>query len=312
MKTLKKHLIAMLILATITSACKKERVDLNKEPEKKSIPMSVFFEQNRSNSTETFVIDAGMYSSIVTSQGSGFYFPAFGFKDPNGNTVTGNITVKILEIRNKKDMVLKNVGTLANDYPNLIRPLISGGMYYIEAFQNNVNLTYEGPYYVTTPAPMGVDNQMQTFTALNTEPVIWNLADTTPIVIDSSQFNYYSVFNAFGWINLDYFMNIEEPRTFVQIQIPQGFNYTNCKVFISFDGLNSLCTVYNYNSGIYTTAPYYLPVGINVHFIALSVINSNPHVAIIPATIQQNHFEIISSLAQTTFGQFETDLLNLP
>ena len=53
-------------------------------------------------------------------------------------------------------------------------------------------------------------------------------------------------------------------------------------------------------------------MGIDVHFIAFTVINDQPHAAIVPAAIADGHLEIIPELTQTTEGQFATDLLTLP
>jgi hypothetical protein len=50
----------------------------------------------------------------------------------------------------------------------------------------------------------------------------------------------------------------------------------------------------------------------DVHFIAFTVINDEPHAAIVSATIADGHLEIIPELIQTTEGQFASDLLTLP
>ena len=108
-------------------------------------------------------------------------------------------------------------------------------------------------------------------------------------------------------------MNYNGPMTTVSAQFPEGFTNNNAMLFISFDGLNSLTGIYGFENGVFTTAPYYeLPVGIDVHFIAFTVINDQPHAAIVPAAIADGHLEIIPELTQTTEGQFATDLLTLP
>jgi hypothetical protein len=165
---------------------------------------------------------------------------------------------------------------------------------------------------VTVPAPNGVDPNMDIFYGDgDSDTVVWNQSDSSLIWGQGNEYSAY--FDSINWINLDYFMYQGGDQTTVQVEVPQGFNNQNCALFISFDGLNSLATLYNASENVFTTAPYYtLPVGMDVHFVALSFINNEPHVAIVAAQLTSNHYEVIQQLTQTTTGQLDIDLSNLP
>ena len=108
-------------------------------------------------------------------------------------------------------------------------------------------------------------------------------------------------------------MNSVGPSTNVEVQLPEGFTNLNSALFISIDGANSVVPVWSFENGVYTIGPYYqLPVGMQVHFIALAVIGGVPHTAIVSATLVDGHLEVIPSLDATTDADFASELSNLP
>ncbi|MDX1651368.1 MAG: hypothetical protein R3277_02675 [Brumimicrobium sp.] len=320
MKITKRFILAFLTTALVFGACKKEEpTDPTVEPTPaagtpSSVDLMNYFSQNQASEVQNFSGDAGSIITITGNKGTQLSFQANSFETASGNTVTGMIDIELIEIFDKAGMIRLNKPTTGLLPGGGFAPLTSGGEFKVTAYQNGQELKLKSGYgyNAIVPAPGGVDPNMGLFYGSGSEDtLIWEEADSGFVWGQGSEYSCY--FDSLNWINCDYFWNNPNPQTTVSVEIPQGFNNTNCMVFISFDGLNSITTFYNYSNGAYTSSPNYtLPIGIDVHFVAVAFINGNPHVAIIPATIENNHYEIISQLNQTTLTQFESDLNNLP
>lgn len=317
MKKIKILVIAMLGVTLATVSCKKdEPTDQNPDPTVNPSAQALgdFFTNNTNNEVQQFTIDAASPVAITGSKGTVINFSSNSFETQAGAIVSGNVDIELIEIFSKADMIKLNKPTMANHPSGGLAPLISGGEFKITASQNGEELSLRDGfnYFVTVPAPDGVDPNMDIFYGNGgSDTVVWNQGDSTMIWGQGNEYSAY--FDSLNWVNLDYFMNQPGQQTTVQVEVPQGFNNQNCALFISFDGLNSLATLYNATNNVFTSGPSYtLPVGMDVHFVALSFINNEPHVAIVSAQITNNHYEVIQQLTQTTTGQLDTDLSNLP
>ncbi len=314
MKKMKILVIAMLGVTLATVSCKKDEPTTDPTVNPSAQALGAFFSGNTANEVQQFTIDATTPGSISGSKGTVINFSGSSFETQSGTVVTGNVDIELIEIFSKADMIKLNKPTMANHPNGGLAPLISGGEFKITASQNGeeLNLRDGFNYFVTVPAANGVDPNMEIFYGTDdSDTVVWNQADSSVIWGQGNQYSAY--FDSLNWINLDYFMNQTGPQTTVQVEVPQGFNNQNCALFISFDGLNSLAMLYNASGNVFTSAPSYtLPVGMDVHFVALSFINNEPHVAIVQAQLVNNHYEVIQQLTQTTTGQLDTDLSNLP
>lgn len=316
----KTFLYGLVLSGLVFSSCKKEEeenIEPTTDPQTSSPSaqdLNAYFDQNLEDEVETFSVDASSAFTITTSGGSELSFPANAFENSNGNQVSGTINIEVVELLDKKDMLLSNKPTMGN-LPNGGRaPLTSGGEFRVTASQNGneIDLKDGFSYGATVPAPNGVDPNMDVFYgSMNGDTLTWDEADSSGVWGQGGYYETY--FDSLNWVNLDYFTDSSSANTTVQVELPAGFDNSNCMLFISFDGMNSLANLYNFQNGVFTSAPYYtLPIGTDVHFIAVSYINGNPHTAIAPATIQNNHYETISSLNQTTEAQFESDINALP
>lgn len=321
MKKTKRILLTLLAVSLVATACKKD------EPEDPTQPspnpsgetpsaqqLKDYFSNNENDAIQYFTVDSENQIIINGDKGTQFNIQANAFETQSGVTVTGSIDIELIEIFDKADMIRLNKPTMGRKVNGDLAPLISGGEFKITASQNGseLNLKPGYMYNVTVPAPNGVDPNMDAFYGTETnDTLIWEQGDSSFVNGQGNEYDCY--FNQMNWINCDYFWNDPNPQTTIDVEIPQGFDNTTCMLFVSFDGMNSITSFYNYANGVYTSAPSYtIPIGTDVHFVAVSFINGNPHVAIVPATIQNNHYEIIPQLNQTTQGQFQTDLNNLP
>lgn len=276
--------------------------------------LKAFYNSNLANVEQSFTIDAASPVLITGNQGTTIQFNPNSFETMSGQNVTGNIQIKLVEIFTKDKMIMMNKPTMANDFTGGLAPLISGGEARITATQNGqtIRLKPGMNYALTVPAPNGVDPNMGLFYGENsTDTLIWNAADTATFY---GQGNTYFTFpDSLNWINCDYFYSNPNVKTTVQVQIPAGLNGSNCALYISFDGLNSLAQLYNFSGGVFTSSPnYQLPIGLPVHFIAVAIINGNPHASIVSSTIVNNHLEIMPSLTLMTSAQLSAALANLP
>lgn len=313
----------MLGVTLATVSCKKEQIspDITTPSEPTDNPSATsealisFFQDNLNSEKQYFTIDASSSSTITGAKGSQLTFSPNSFETSNGTVVTGNIDIQLIEIFTKAEMMMLNMPTMGQLSGNQIAPLISGGQFKITASQNGqkLNLVNGYGYSAVIPANNGVDPNMQLFygTAGASDTVMWATADSSMLFGQGNQYNAY--FDSINWVNLDYFSNLPGTQTTVQVEVPQGFDNQNCVMYVSFDGLNSLGALYNSSNNVFTSAPNYtLPVGTDIHFVAVSIIGGNPHVAIISSQITNNHYEVIPALTQTTDTQFAVDLTNLP
>lgn len=308
-----KNLLLLILgaaLITITGCKKEENIPTELQPN--AAQLINFFADNNSVAKQNFTIDASSPVLIVGNQGTTIQFYGNSFEDAAGNLITGNIDIELIEIYGKKDMLFLNKQTLGDNNGNL-SPLISGGEFKVTASQggNEVYLRYS--YNATVQASSGIDPNMEVFyqNSVTDDTLTWASADSSQLWGNGGLYNVY--FDSLGWVNCDYFMNQPGNQTSVSVNVPNGFDNTNCAVFISFDGYNSLTSIYNYSNGNFNTGNYYtIPEGLAVHFIAMAFINNIPYAAIVPATITTNHLEVISSLTATTQSQLATDIQNLP
>ena len=318
-----KNLSLIIVVATVVfSACKKDEpttlapgIVIPSNGTASGEQLRNFFQENQDNAVQSFVIDAVNPTTITGNLGTSLQFNANSFEDAAGNSITGNVTIELTEILGIKDMIFQNRQTVGNNNGSLF-PLVSGGQFNIKASQNGneVFLKPWNNYYVEVEAPNGVDPNMAVFyqDSPSADTMTWVQGDST-IVWGNNSGGYSTYFDSLNWVNLDYFMGQGTAQTGVNVTVPTGFDNTNCSVFVSFDGMNSISGIYNYANGMFNTGQYYtMPVGVDVHFIVMAFINNVPYAAIVPATISNNHSQIIPALTATTEAQLTMDIQNLP
>lgn len=302
-------LSASIVMAFFS--CKKERLD----PAPASAintPISNFFVKN-GVSAQTFTINSTAYQTITGSAGTFIYINPNSFVTQSNQPVSGNVTIKLKEVYTKKDMILTGMIPMAGSLP-----LVSGGEFFIQATQNGEILKLSGSGSVQVSVPTGVtpSNLMNEFYADDltiTDSTGWSTNNDSIIVIQDSTGNgtgnyYYFEIDSMDWINCDYFWNDPAPKTNISVNAGSEYNGTNCVVFMSIDGQNTIGQLY-YNNPSYTANGW--PTGKAVTFIAISEINGQYYSAFKSALITVNHNETLN-LSPTTEAQIIQDLANLP
>ncbi|WP_341907891.1 hypothetical protein [Fluviicola taffensis] len=303
------------VVLIFTTACKKDKTqptspDLTNPATNYA---TAFFNNNLSNGTQTFTINAGQAQTITAEKGTVVHFNANSFVTANGSPVTGTIQIELVEIYSKSDMILMNKQTVGKT-GNGVSPLISGGQFSIVAKQNGQKLKLAPGmnYQIDAPAPNGTTGMMGLFYGqIDDEQLEWSPVDSSFV---SGNSGIYSAFpDSIGWVNLDYFMNNSGPLSKLNVQIPSGFTTGNTRVFVSIDGSSSMAGIYDVESGIFTSGDYYkLPVGMAVHFIIINLDNNEIHAAVVPAIITTNHLQVVNSLNAYSLSQLDALLDNLP
>lgn len=300
------------------------------QPQPNGIALNNRFENNRIDDVEEFTVDAASGGIITGSQGTKVNFPpnVFGL---NGSPVTGNVTVQLIEIYDKSDIILKNMSTLGERSNGDKEALKSAGEFFIDAKQGANELELLGMIEVTSRnvAPGDMDWNMKLFRAgddlndtdnwveadedNNGEPdgVEFREAQGANGVMATYNFDLGS----FGWSNLDRWYSFTGPKTEIFVDVPEGYDADNCAVFLYYDGENTAIArmdVYNETNEMFTEHYGLIPIGLEVHIIVVTEIDGQVYYAMQGTTIVDDHIEVISSLSPTTQTALESLINSLP
>ena len=302
------------------------------------IALNERFLDNRNDLAEQFTLDATLGGTITGSQGTTVVFQPASF-GVNGVPVTGNVTVTLIEIYDRAAMLLNNRSTMGQKENGDKAVLKSAGEFFVDAKQGNTELELLKPAKVTSKevdfanfdADMlifktgnggdndcdGIDDNCDWVAADDNgdgqqdKPEIQEGKGTTggPIVL------YGFDISSFGWTNLDRWYSYSGPKTQLYVDVPDGFNGSNCAVFLSYDGEpTALAKMDVFDSGLQLFTEHYgqIPVGQQVHIIMVAEIDGQLNYAINATTITNNHTEIITSLSPTTQSALEVLINALP
>jgi hypothetical protein len=126
---------------------------------------------------------------------------------------------------------------------------------------------------------------------------------------------YYTFQNKFGWTNIDKWFNDPRPKTTIFVDLPEGYDDSNCAIYLSYDGEpRALAQFDRYDeaTGLFTEHYGLIPVGLKVHFIVVSIVEDQWHYAVAAATIGEDHVEVIEELGPTTEAGLEELIDSLP
>lgn len=337
MKNLKRIGLLVLILMITLVSCKKEVIEETTK-EADGVALKNFIKEKRENKTQKYVVDMdnALGTEIVGEQGTILSFYPGQLLDQQGNVITGNIEVELLEIYSKADMLLMNkttMGLLPNGNHAM---LVSGGEILLNAFQNGEELLVNGSLTVLFPvANTGeIDNDMILFTAgccdndcdgIVCPDDVWvEKADSAnPATGQGGLFVeniggenfYYALISDFGWTNVDRFYSFTGPKTTLLVDAPAGYDNTNCAIYLSYDGEESgLASLDKYLAGDDLFTEHYgeIPVGQEVHFIIISIVEGEYSYSIKAATIAVGETVILDELLPTTESAIKTAIENLP
>lgn len=261
------------------------------------------------NLTQNFTINGvGASTTITTAKGSTITIPANAIT-LNGNPVTGNFNLKVIEIYDAGNMALTNKATMGNPGNGLLSMLVSGGELYVNATQNGQQLTLANNLTLKVPFTLtgGVEPGMTQFTgevAANGD-VNWNRNQNqvfTDGVNGLPGTVYSSVLSQFGWTNVDKFYSFAGPKTQILAGAPAGYDQTNSAIYLHYDGEGSgLARLDSFANGLFSEHYGQIPIGLACHIIFMTEDNGQWRYAIKPVTISAGATYNFT-LAETTIG----------
>lgn len=309
-------LTSTITLSLLAASCKKE------EPQPLDLPtsnLSGLFFQKLNDAKQNFTINASVYNEIVGDNGVKIMIPANAFEDANGNIVTGNVTVELIEVLDQTSMIMMNKPTTSGG--NL---LVSGGELKLTVTQsgNKLYLSDGSALDVMVPAANPDPNMLLFDGTENSEgDVDWILstddstgfADSTVIVTDSTFFgsdDYYWFSwtdSTMGWINCDYFYNDSNPLTTVTLDLDAQYTVSSAACFLHFSTINSVASFYWDGTNFYANG---LPETMTATVVCISEIDGDYFSAFVPITISTNLI-VQPTMTATTLADIETAIDNL-
>lgn len=267
---------------------------------------SGLMEDNLQSMTQTFTLDLNTTSNSVTfftDAGCEFRFSKNGFTK-NGEPVSGEINVEVIEIFDKGTMAITGAHTMTDD-----SILISGGEFRVEAYQDGDDLDYDFTYRVEVPSSLSGDysEDMQLFVmqeSMNISPN-WisapNISDIWGVFGQSDTSSYSLNLSGFGWFNCDKFLDDPRPRTKLDIKLPSQFDDDNSRVFLAIKGETS-------SLGVATLGKY--PIGLDVHLIFIAEVENQFLYQIISGPVSEDEYKFDRDKMQSVNPDELKDIIN--
>jgi hypothetical protein len=226
----------------------------------------------------------------------------------NGTPVTGEVDLEFVEIFDRGNMLTTNATTVGEDANGDKGQLISGGEFNIKVYQNEEELEL-GEFCgmmlnVPTSITGGEVAGMGPFAGEidENDNLVW-LPQNTEFWVgqDNTSPTYNAFVENFGWFNCDVFIADPDPKTEIQIAVPEGFNGSNSSVYLARVGeTNSLAFIYGE-----------FPIGLEAHIIFLSEEDGEFLYAIQSITVEDGQ-QVLFTLEDTIIASTEelTQIIN--
>jgi len=254
----------------------------------------------------------------MSDNGISYIYGPNTFLTSDGIPVNGSFVITVNDAISNKEMLLMNKPTFTKSG----ELLVSGGIVKLVATQNGQTLSINNAEPVQVVIPTNDVNPMSFFDGSedNNGNFGWELEDDTINLVenfDSTGNNQFSSLglsfelDSIGWINCDYFYGLGDPLTGVTVNLPEGYTGANSTVFIFYNTINSLASLYDMDEdGTFDLGyNYETPTGMDVTFVIVSEIDGQYYYAISPSTISDNHVEDISVMTEVTEEDLE-DYIN--
>lgn len=267
------------------------------------------------HATQHFTMTAGTGVVTLTSAKGVTFMINGNCLTKNGNPVTGSVDIEYVELFDKGSMLTTNkptMGLLPNGDKNL---LLSGGEFFLNATQGGQQLAITCNMTLLVPSDLTedtIDTGMTLWNGVTDDPenLAWGAAEPGTGGpqgggVGFEQNSYYVTFGNFGWTNVDRFYSDPRPKTTLLASVPNGYDNTNCAIYLSYDGegQNALAKLDTYNSTTKKFSEHYgqIPIGLQCHVIFATEESGLWRYAIKAVTVAAND-EYVFTLGETTVG----------
>jgi hypothetical protein len=312
-----------ILIIAFTTSCREEN-EIIEAPENEETPvypdgaaLLSFNDENTESRRQKFTMDAASGGYIYGEEGTVLQFNGNSLLTESGEVVSGSVDVEFIEVYRKSAMVLTNKSTMGLTADGELTALKSGGQFYVNVTKDGQQLKTKSGYTIIAPVDNtgGADDNMNIFEGVeqceNEDcDIVWQEVPGTDrgVGVDGFQNEeghftaYYCFQQKFGWTNIDRWYNDPREKTTIHVAVPEGFDNTNCAVFMAYKGDASLAMfdVYDEETKLFTEHYGLVPVGLEVHFILVSIIEDEIHYAVQSATITKNHKAVIPEVASIT------------
>lgn len=205
---------------------KNRRVEVMVEYKEQSFSANREYIQTFKRSPQKEIVIKGKKRTVVR-------IPPNAFVDNEGKTVKSEVTIELIEIYTKSDMILNNTQTMSDE-----KLLETGGMIYITAISQNVKLALKNNVYYTIEFPTKKKQKDMTIFYGDTTSSNINWQETNRLwrsdatYIENQKALDKYIFNSteLGWINCDRFVGMtEKTELIVNANDTLGVNF--CLVF---------------------------------------------------------------------------------
>ena len=280
-------------IAQITKSETKKNVEEENKVSQQTFSVNREYIQTfKVSSTKEIVIKGKKGTTVRISENS--------FVDKKGVNVTGEITIELVEIYTKSDMILNNIQTTSNQ--NLLE---TNGMIHIKAISKNVEVSLNKNKFYTIEFPTQIKQKdMNLFYGdtishnINWQQANSNFRSDYSYIENQKELKKY-IFNSteFGWINCDRFINqVETTDLIVNTTDTLGVNF--CLVFKS---INSVMNVSD-RKGVIKF--YNVPVGKIATLIAFKKTNKEIFYSNKTITLQKNQ-SVSIAMEKLTDAEFK-------
>ncbi|WP_313112659.1 hypothetical protein [Aequorivita sediminis] len=299
MKTPFSKLLLVSLLALLAIGCSKEE-KVESIPDVAFVPpSSAQFQGLReialNDHTETVNFNAENGLSFTSNDGTVLNIPA-NCLTLNGNLVTGEVELSFVDIFESGDMLPTNKPTMGLNSNGDKAMLITGGEFFIEVTKDGVPLDSGCVLQLLVPGENtgGADPEMILWKGIIDEKgdLTWDEVEPgTHNELFTEGETYIVFLDEFGWTNIDKFYSDPRPKTTLKVKAPEGFNYDNSAVYLSYDGEpNALAQLdtFDEQAGLFSEHYGQIPIGLKVHIIFATAEGDNWRYAIQGVTIAEN------------------------
>ena len=275
---------------------------------------------------QLFYMNSEWGATLITNSQALFTFDPNSFETGDGNPVTGQVEIRIIELYTKGDILRYGRPTISNN--GILR---SDGEFHVEVLQDGQQLQLKSGYSYKINIPNNnPDSEMRFFEGVaQDEDFLWielggpngelNWVGINEWAVGDSieqwyDFGYEIFSDRFGWLNCDAFYDYPpEELTEISVTLPENYTNQNTLVYLVFNDENTILPLWG-NSEDMAFASGLVPLGVEATIVVLASVGEGEmeeyEMDLIPITIEADQV-IPADPEEATFDEIENALNQL-